>query len=59
MRRMLVTTIVAATAGLAYTTTAGAQTVSLEVRGGLDRPISEFRDPGGWRPAATRGSEGT
>lgn len=45
MRTVLVTMISAA-ATLAFTTTAAAQELSFELRGGLNRPLSDFRNEG-------------
>lgn len=45
MRTLLVTLTAAATT-LAWAPTVSAQDVSIEIRGGLNRPISDFRDNG-------------
>jgi hypothetical protein len=61
MRTLIVTAITVAApgfagfAGFAHPSPATAQTVSLEVRGGLDRSVAEFRDAGGM---AARGDAG-
>jgi hypothetical protein len=47
MRSLIVTTTLAATAAFAHASTVSAQALSVELRGGLDRSVSEFRDPGG------------
>ncbi len=55
MRTLLVTTMIASAVGFAQPSAATAQAVSLELRGGLDRSVSEFRDDGG---IAARGDAG-
>jgi len=55
MRTLLVTTLFAAATGLAAPSGATAQALSLELRGGLNRPVSDFRDRGG---IAARGDAG-
>ena len=47
MRTLLVTTIVVAATGVAHPSLTAAQAVSIELRGGLDRSVSDFRDAGG------------